>query len=587
MITGTKNTQNASNNSTDAGRSESKPTIDILSQYRQKLGSGSDKEIHHSLLESFGERSKIKPRIIEGKTMAIEIDTLVFERVVGNDIVAAVFLIDSPDVNLGNTNEKVGGRDVSVPIVLGDIVHSENDYMDALTASMQDTYPDKNVMWSMVSVIPRLMLRNVSSATGLFPKDVIQKLWINIETSIVSLHNDIPLPVNALASDTRFVFRPEFPQDETASATGLPVFREWEILLRAQSDNKNISKAKINSNQIVSLSGHTDLVFCGDPMIENQGGIPRARTWEYNLHITQAKSELGYANLSTTLLALSSVPTLFTGTTRFVPLKRALHSKTRSLNALKHDLVDPQAQFDITEEDFTLNRWKDIYLFEDTKVILHVPECTEETTWLSMLESSASDPKMRNIVLDTARELCTLFDRHGNNIGNSFDEFWNENDVIGSIDTDDIVLNGYYTDENDVERDIVGWNYLAARTDIENSRLFQEYDNTFHDESVPLEIRLSERVRIIREQFPNVVFTGRSRPFRLSPAFLESLWAGVTKAMNGKYTIENTHELEGINQRSGHRHRGESGFNGSSFSFNNAGTIHKPAGSSAMRNFRS
>ena len=584
MITGNKT--KPSNNSNDAGLN-TKPTIDILSQYRQKLGSGIDKEIHQSLVESFGERSKIKPRIIEGKTMAIEIDTLVFEKVIGDDVVVAVFLIDSPDVNLGNSNEKIGGRDVSVPIVLGDIVHSENDYMDALTASMQDTYPDKNIMWSMVSVIPRLMLRSISSTTGLLPKDIVQKLWINIETSIVSIHNDIPLPVNALANDTRFVFRPEFPQDETASATGLPVFREWEILLRAQSDNKNISKAKINSNQIVSLSGHTDLVFCGDPMVEHQSGIPRARTWEYNLHITQAKSELGYANLSTTLLALSSIPTLFAGTTRFVPLKRALHSKVRSLSSLRHDLVDPKTMFDITEDDFTLNRWKDIYLFEDTKVILHVPECTEETTWLSMLESSASDPKMRNIVLDTARELCTTFDRHGQAEGNSFDEFWNDNDVIGSIDTDDVILNGYYTDENDVERDIVGWNYLAARTDIENSRLFQEYDNTFHDESVPLEIRLSERVRIIREQFPNVVFTGRSRPFRLSPAFLEALWAGVTKAMRGKYSIENTHELEGISQRSGHRHRGDVGFRNDSFSFNNSSTVHKTVGQSSMRNFRS
>lgn len=584
MITGKNNNGQANNSNTQANRTK-RSTIDVLAQYRQKIGSGLDKDIHQALIESFGERSGITPRIIEGKAMAIEIDILVFEKTVNKDIVVAAFLIDTPDVDLGNTNEKVNGRDVSVPIVLGDLIQSETVTMDSLTAHLNADHPDKEIIYSMVSVIPRLTLSRISN-DGKLPKDVVQKLWVNIETSIVSIHNDIPLPLASIADTTRFVFRPEFSTDDVQSATGLPIHREWEVSLRAQSDNKNISKAKISTNQIVSLVGHTDLVYCGAPVPETIGGRPRANTWEYNLHITQSRSELGYSNLSTTLLALSTVPALFSGTTRFVPLKRALSSKTRNLMALNRDLTDKQLEFDVSEENFTLNMWKSIYLFDETKVILHIPECTEETTWLTMISQAPYDPAVNDAVITACREMNVTYDRDGNVNGNTFDQFWDGSQPIGEIDSDDVILNGYYNDENDVERDINSWTYLAARTDIENNRLFQDYDNTFHDTTMPIELRLSERVRILREQFPNVVFTGRSLPFRINPEFLKALWAANTASMKGKFTIENTHELEDINQRAGHQHRGSAGFSSDSFSFNNGSSPAVSSRVSPLRTFR-
>ena len=548
-----------------------KPAIDILAQYRQQIGSGHDKEIHQALVKSFGERAGITPRVIEGKSMAIEIDILVFEKHVDDEVVTAVFLIDSPDVDLGNVNEKVNGRDTSVPILLGDLIQSEQVTMDSLTSNLLSEHPDKKITYSMVSVLPRLTINRIS-ADGKLPKDVVQKLWVIIETSIVSMHNDIPLPLASIADDTRFIFRPEFSTDDEQTATGLPIFREWEVSLRCQSDVKNISKAKINTNQIVSIIGHTDLVYCGKPIAENVGGRPRASTWEYNLHITQTRSELNYNNLSTTLLALSTLPALFNGTTRFVPLKRSLNSKARNLMALNRDLGDPALEFDVSEENFTLNNWKSIYLYDETNIILHVPECTEETTWLTMLSQAPYDPEVMNVVIDACRQMNATYDKAGNVTGSTFDQYWDGSQSIGEIDNNSVILNGYYIDENDVERDINSWNYLAARTDIENNRLFQEYDNTFNDTNTDIELRLSERVRILREQFPNVVFTGRSLPFRINPEFLKALWAANTASMKGKYAIENTHELEEINERAGRQHRPTRGFNSDSFNFNSSGT---------------
>lgn len=578
------------NNSTNQNQSFNKKpgsgnngTIDVLAAFRQQVGSGLDKDIHTSLIESFGTRNNIKPRIIEGSSISIEIDSLVFERIEGDEVLTAVFLIDSPDTDLGNTNEKINGRDTCNPILMGDIVQTENFYMDVLTKNLQAHHKDKSIVFTMCAVIPRLTLKRIN-AEGKLPKDIVKNLWVNIETSIVSYNNDLELPISKVAETNRFTFRPEFNTDETCTSTGLPVFREWEVSLRTQSDNKNISKAQVNTSQVVSLIGHTDKVYCGQAERTVEGNIPRLRTWEYNLHITQAKSEVGYSNLATTLLALGSVATMFNGNTRYVPLKRNLTSKRRNLMTLNRDLIK-EHQFDITDKDFTLKLWTDIYTFPDTKVILHVPECTEETTWLQMLELASHNPDVRRTVIETARQICASYDDQGNLTGSFFDQYWDDSQPIGMLDSDDVILNGYFLDENDVERDIVGWNYDAARNDIENNPLFLEYDNTFRATDIPLPIRLSERVRILREQFPNVVFTGRSRPFRLNPAFIIALWNGMTAAMGGKYKIENTHDLEDTSSRAGYVHRSADGFSSNSFNMSPSG-LNSGGMRTNMRSFR-
>ena len=146
---------------------------------------------------------------------------------------------------------------------------------------------------------------------------------------------------------------------------------------------------------------------------------------------------------------------------------------------------------------------------------IDVPECGKETFYTSIFGAAAAgNSEASRVIYNAANQLT----------GGHFGKLFNPNDNIVVRDNM-IVLNGYYTDQNNDRRDIRQIDYLAVMNMAIATGDYSMVDtwcNSLYSERMPAAQALFERARIIQNIAGDAVFTGRSRRVTFTDAFVKA-----------------------------------------------------------------
>lgn len=414
-----------------------------------------------------------------------------------------------------------------------------------LSQAAQGLYPTYSVVSADAMVIgadtpledPNLIRRLAATAADALATELQRHMKIGGPLNLASAQNDNSLVVSV-----------DFNRTPTMDVLGDPVRSDWKIQLvsRQPTNNQNGQpRNSLNSSgqeqALSAVSGFVDLIYAPE---NQQNGVfdsnqnKKTAIYAANLVVTQIHSHrvaTTSAQLLGMILALASTTRdLWVNALRTPPLPGTArhHHDIGAVNIEANFENNPNGYGNVVDtrsDSFTDQDFGDLIRATIRKQVvmsLDIPDCGQQTSALSIFAAAAAgDQNAAKAILVAANELT---DGNFSQIFNSVDSLF--------AGTPSRIFNGKYHDRatntwadiRNIDTLMVG-NVLG----VNSPEVMAKWSDTFSAFSVPPEIRLEERLKIMQAVVGNgseIILTGMSTRLTFNSLFLMAVIQGGSKA---------------------------------------------------------
>lgn len=471
---------------------------------------------------------------IDGTSANLNISAIAVATKVESELLVYTMFLEATGPGQGQLADRVvplqrnNYAQVSIPSVTGDLI--DNDTLARVAATVKAYVKHNGEMVSVgTHVIHRELAMDVEST---FKYAVRQHLRTALN-ALISERNIITDNETVFCltqwSNNIFACRSEGATHHSLDNSGLPSRQDLSISLTVIDPAKGHgNQAVANSNELGRSAGYPELRFTGlipgVMVINPANGLPMPAKCQFQPRfvITDTQLETRTFNYQLQLLTLA-MTTLFNRNKAWMAAYRpqflsgGTASKFRDISALAHEIHEP---IDLKTTD--IQAVLSTYCHDSMQYVIHVPE-TGETTWFQNL--------LREVAANVG-DARAAYIQHADALTNGqFSKLVDPKDPLVVMEQDRVIL-GYYVDSEGDRRDLREIDYLAILNMVgaTDMPLVERFDNTFNPNTGDVEVRLSERVKILQHIFrDNMVIKGYATPLILTASHLEALWQAIRK----------------------------------------------------------
>lgn len=351
-----------------------------------------------------------------------------------------------------------------------------------------------------------------------------------------------------------------FQQPETSDFVGLPVRTDFTVRLSAVAIGAQDQTTLNNQEREVTLAeagGFIDLSWAPAAPVQGYMGVAQPTQKFVARAITTHLINLGSTTIASQLLAVIGVAQLTEGQA-WVPYYLPRHSVGKSGVDLKDigainieaNLENNPSGFgtaiDTKAADFNNAKLGQL-LFATVRpgiaLAVDVSVCGTDTWYNEVFSAAAS---AHPSAVSAQRAILRAADRLTNGVFST--KYTTDESPV--FQGEDVILAGYYIDEDGVKKDLRELDYLAVMNLAgKDPRVGQDWTDTFTQGSYSLEKRLDARKRMIQQLLPSAVFTGRVLRVTFNPKFIEALVSSAAAAGLQMRTINAAANMEFQNNR--------------------------------------
>lgn len=459
-------------------------------------------------------------------------------------IVFVVRKLDAPARGLAYHTLLLEGSDEALASKIESYQGTQFEIMNVTGNAFDETYA-KTVYEIVNRAFPNMTCHPVDAQVvprefSFDNKDAVHALTLNAQlpcyTAMETLDPTFQdMDLTAFEKDATLAVRLGFNEPQKADYVGLPIRNDVSITLSAASVNRNVAQQSVNvqdrTKVIATLGGYIDPVWA--PMESNpmmyQPGMPQPKFAAR--FVMTSMENVAQTTIASQLLAFASALVLRENSNwfpYFSPRPMGAGSREVDLRDIGAINIEGNIQNNVSGFDtyidtkaasFTpqeLGRLIQMTFRPGMFFSLRVSECGADTWYNSAFKAAADNhPGAINAILVAANTLT----------GGAFAPIYqsNENPVRANYDR---VHTGYYVGPDGTKRDISDIDYLAMMNLVGkvDPATGAKWTNTFFREDQPIQLRLSDRKRMIEAAIKTeVTYTGFARLVTFTNRFIDSL----------------------------------------------------------------
>lgn len=436
-----------------------------------------------------------------------------------NSVAFHTLIIEASGDLLPPIPEQMPNKTIEIFRVTGDAYDS--DLMEIVGNRVSAEFPGANLYSALATVVP--------SSFNVEDKHLVKELVLSAGLAC-STELDLRKPsfmdfdLANYVADSKLVVTLGFSNQQVQNAVGMPIRSDVNVKFTSQ-ENRNSNVASINTGDrienVSNLSGFIDLIYSPAAQQINtfgqQNNQQNAPTQCYGarLVVTMIDSSL-FTTPACQVMALSTAMTV-ANRGNYMQAFRIVNQgdrrsdtriNMRDIGAIGIEVnanpmsKTPGKPFDTSIDNFRpsdLGDMINLYFHQGLVLSIDVPECGPETWGTSIFSAAASNTPGATEALLLAMNTLTH---------NHFEKYFPAGSPMFT-DLGQRVHLGYYTDANNIRRDIRDYDYLAVANLLgeRDPQQIRDWSDTFTTD-YPLNERLAARKQIIQGLCPNAVFTG-------------------------------------------------------------------------------
>ena len=449
-----------------------------------------------------------------------------------NQLAVFTCVIEASSGRLASRIINIGGQNVENTTVAGDVV--DKTLWDKITQFLTDTYGAKMEIHNAgAMVLP----------TELNPEDEqhMHRVAFQATAAVYTVMNDVtggeePLTVGMIDNGVTLTAAIDYNPGDTDNAVSLPVRNDVSITLRGQMSQQQQGGVPSPHEQIRDLTvvtSYIDLVYT-EPKQPAYGQAPDGRRFTPRIVITGMDSQIDAVTPELQLLALSTAMLASRNMAwggAFANRGYNNGANLRDIGGIGYELnlsANPQEKPDRINTD--ADTFSNQALFQLLQMSCHDSliysmdvEETGEQSWIHQMfiAAAAGQQTAYDAVYKSADRLSE----------GHFARLFEYGSPIANDDNVRVHL-GYYEDQSGQRRDdrnidtLALYNLLGA-TDMPT---VINWGRTFDDASVPQEMRLEQREKILKGLLGNVRIKGYARRITFHPKFMIALATAIHNA---------------------------------------------------------
>lgn len=422
----------------------------------------------------------------------------------------------------------------------------DDQLLKMIIVAVQKEFPGIAVFNTLATVVPR----NFNMADKQIVHNLAANTGVALSTELEVRGNFQEFNLLNAAGDSKLQVSLAFSNQTQDNGIGQPVRSDVVVQLISQQ-TKWTPNASVNSGEraepIAHLSGFIDLVWFRSmsptnayapsqmPQFGQNGSLP---TQQYFPRFVITSMESDYAATPAFQL-LQLVTAMAVGADSnwmqaFKPTPMAGKKKRTNMHDIGAIGIEVNAdsvkgvvgqRFDTSSDNFRsdqLGQMLNAFITPGMAMSLDVSECGIDT-WRSNLFSAAANgvPDAVEAILRAADQLT----------GRYFSKIYQPGDAIFD-DLGNRIHMGHYIDDDGAKRDLRELDYLAVANMAGDAspESIRDWSDTFTQTSIPLEVRLSARKKMIMNVIPDAVFTGYAHRVTFTVPFLTALTTACRQA---------------------------------------------------------
>ena len=431
-------------------------------------------------------------------------------------------VVEGSGSRLANRFVPINGQNIEIDVVAGDVVEGtqwarvQTFLTEAFGAKMQFLNAGAMVLPVELSPDDKVHLHRV-----LF--DATQALYTVMENDVTTL--EAPLTIKDIDAGTSLSATLDYSPPALDDDVGMPVRSDISIILRASLNNTGGAIPHEQVRELTRVDGYIEPVY-NEPGQQPWGAPPISQRYNPRFVITNMTTETDAVTPELQLLALSTATLLsknmaWGGT--FRPRYNTQGVDLHDIGAIGYEVNltgDPTAKPDRVDTKADSFSNASLYAllsqtFNDAVIYSMDIDEVGPLAWLhqNFIAAANGDAGAYTAIIEAANRLTN----------GTFQNFWNG----GPIAVDDLnrVHLGYYTGLDGVRRDIRDVDYLALLNLLGEKDMGSviNWSKTFDDTSIPLEIRLEQRAKLLKGLLPGLQIKGYARRITWYPEFINAL----------------------------------------------------------------
>jgi hypothetical protein len=441
------------------------------------------------------------------------------------------YLIEGSSTKLNNRIDNIGGQQVEVEIVTGDVYNQPSYWTQVLQVVANTTgVNDPN----LVNDAGCMVIDNDIDLTD------NERMWDIVFNGVNACYTVLggvlgldaeTFTVNQVSQQDQLVAVMDFSGDPVETVTGLPVRSDVKLSLRGTVQSNSTEVGIQQQREMTQICGYVDLIFeRAQPQQQQFPGQMQqpmdTRSYLPRFVITKMASMLDGESLELQLLALSTSTLLATNNSWAGVFKpRYLENDLRDIGAVGYEVNltgDPNQKperINTKSDSFDNSKLYQLIstTIQDNLVYSMDIEEVGELSWMHnmFLDAASGAPNAVNAIIKAANKLTN----------NCFNNFWDGSQKICEHDSNRVHL-GYYVDDKGEKRDIRDIDYLAVLNLVgkSNPQMVEEWESTFNQKNVDLSIRMDRRRKMLSALHSGrMEVKGFARRINFNPNFIIAL----------------------------------------------------------------
>lgn len=520
--------------------------VDVNSSLRRPMARNSSGEFVQKFEKSFkkllGENigdqfaDSIRLLTLDNNNANVALSTLLLcyhEKSAGVEHVAVYsMIVEASSGQLQNRPINIGGQTVEVEVVPGDVYASE-DYWKQIESLLFETYGRQ---LQIHDASAQVLYREID------PEDLdrLRNILYNATSALYTVMDNAlggtedPFTVAWIGDSDSLTARLDFGSINATNSAGLPERSDVAITLQGSLAGNQSQASFEQVRDLTAIYGYIDLAY-QPPAPPALGQPPMTQSYYPRFVMTLADTQIDANTLELQLLALSTATLLSRNRAyigAFKPRLAVSGVDLHDIGAIGYEVNlsgNPQAapdRINTKEDSFGPQQLNQLIGATFHEGILYSMDVDEvgELSWIHQTFIAAANgvPTATQAIIDAANAL-TL---------NHFGQIFPANEAIAQDDQNRIHL-GYFTDVQGDRHDIREIDYLAILNlaGRDHPGLIEEWENTFTQVNVPLEIRLEKRIKLIRGFVSGKLeVKGFARRITFNPNFITALALAAERA---------------------------------------------------------
>jgi hypothetical protein len=432
-------------------------------------------------------------------------------------------IVEGSGSKLNNQYVSISGQQCEVEIVTADIYNQES-FWQQIEILVNEHYG-----------VPGLVIRDAGGMVlpeELKPTDevAIRRVAVNAVNAAYTIMDmmldtpEAPFSVSSIGQNDLLTATLDFSGEPVKNAVDLPIRADVKIKLRGSVQaNNTIGLQQVRD--MTEVDGYIDLVF-QKPAQPAYGQAPMTQSYYPRFVITRAQSDVDAETLELQLLALHTSAMLAKNMAWAGVYKpRYIDGiDMRDIGAIGYEINltgDPNQKperIDTKSDAFGLMQLQQLVSATINDSLIYSMDIEEvgELSWIHQVFIAAAngDESSYNMLITAANNLTN----------GTFNQFFSGEPIC--YDEGNRIHLGYYVDEHGERRDLRDLDYLAVLNLVgkSNPGMVEEWENTFTQTDVPLEIRLERRRNMMKALYSGKMeVKGFARRITFNPNFIIGL----------------------------------------------------------------